>query len=162
MTRLRQLDRFLLSSTFGKTLLGPVVTTGAAVLLGLPADPQPSPLLVGRITLVLLVVCGTWYGVRRSELERAASEARSRDFENRFEALIDEATDRIVERAERAEEAAVGALRSSLCGLEAQAASADVAAATTARAYLALLEGEGLTVSPGDPAAGSEPEEPLA
>ena len=52
MTVLRQLDRFLLSSTFGKTLLGPVVTTGAAVLLGLPADPQPSPLLVGRIALV--------------------------------------------------------------------------------------------------------------
>lgn len=138
MTPIKQLDRFLLSSAFGKTLL------------------------VGRITLVLLVVCGTWYGVRRSELERAASEARSRDFENRFEALIDEATDRIVERAERAEEAAVGALRSSLCGLEAQAASADVAAATTARAYLALLEGEGLTVSPADPAAGSEAEEPLA
>ncbi|QNG27767.1 hypothetical protein [Synechococcus sp. HK01-R] len=162
MTVLRQLDRFLLSSAFGKTLLGPIDTTGAAVLLGLPADPQPSPLLVGRITLVLLVVCGTWYGVRRSELERAASEARSRDFENRFEALIDEATDRVVERAERAEEAAVGALRSSLCGLEAQAAGADVAASTTARAYLALLEGEGLTVSPADPAAGSEAEEPLA
>ena len=59
-----------------------------------------------------MVVCGTWYGVRRSDLERAAR--------------------------------------------------TDVAAATTARAYLALLEGEGLTVSPGDPAAGSEPEEPLA
>ncbi len=159
---LHRLNQFLLSSTFGKTLLGLVITTGAAVLLGLPADPQGSPLLVGRITLVLLVVCGTWYGVRRSELERAASEARGRDFENRFEALIDEATERVAKRAERAEEAAVGALRSSLCGLEAQAASADVAAATTARAYLALLEGESLTVSPGDPAAGSEPEEPLA
>jgi hypothetical protein len=71
MTVLRRPDRFLLSSTLGKTLLGPVVTTGAAVLLGLPADPDPSPLLLGRITLVLLVVCGTWYGVRRSELERA-------------------------------------------------------------------------------------------
>ena len=157
MTVLRRLDRFLLSSALGKTLLGPVVTTGAAVLLGLPADPDPSPLLLGLITFVLWVVCGTWYGVRRSELERAASEARSRDFENRFEALIDEATERVVKRAERAEEAAVGALRSSLCGLEAQAASADVAAATTARAYLALLEREGLTgeldqdsESPGD------------
>ena len=117
--------------------------------LDLPADPQPSPLLVGRISLVLLVVCGTWYGVRRSELERAASEARSRDLENRFEALIDEARYRILERAERAEEAAVGALRSSLCGLEAQAASADVAAASTARAYLALLEREGLTADLG-------------
>ena len=83
----------------------------------------------------------------RSELERAASEARSRDLENRFEALIDEATYRILERAERAEEAAVGALRSSLCGLEAQAASADVAAATTAQTYLALLEREGLTAA---------------
>ena len=71
MTVLRRLDRFLLSSALGKTLLGPVVTTGAAVLLGLPADPDPSPLLLGRITLVLLVVCGTWYGVRRSVLERA-------------------------------------------------------------------------------------------
>ena len=162
MTRLRQLDRFLLSSTFGKTLLGPVVTTGAAVLLGLPADPQPSPLLVGRITLVLLVVCGTWYGVRRSELERAASEARSTDLEDRLRDLILTARNQSVAAAERAEEAAVGALRSSLCGLEAQAASADVAAATTARAYLTLLEGEGLTVSPGDPAAGSGPEEPLA
>ena len=160
MTVLRRLDRFLLSSAFGKTLLGPVVTTGAAVLLGLPADPQPSPLLVCRITLVVLVVCGTWFGVRRSELERAASEARSRDFENRFEALIDEATERVVKRAERAEEAAVGALRSSLCGLEAQAASTDVAVATTARAYLALLEGEGLTVALADPEAGSQPNEP--
>ena len=149
MTVLRRLDRFLLSSAFGKTLLGPVVTTGAAVLLGLPADPQPSPLLVGRITLVVLVVCCIWYGVRRSELERAASEARGRDFENRFEALIDEATERVVKRAERAEEAAVGALRSSLCGLEAQAASADVAAAATSRAYLALLEREGLTADLG-------------
>jgi hypothetical protein len=128
MILLRRLDRFLLSSAFGKTLLGPVVTTGAAVLLGLPADPQPSPLLVGRITLVLLVVCGTWYGVRRSELERAASEARSRDFENRLRDLILTTRNESVAAAERAEEAAVGALRSSLCGLEAQAASADVAA----------------------------------
>ena len=114
------------------------------------------------MTLVLLVVCGTWYRDRSSELERAASETRSRDFKHRFEALIDETTERVVERAERAEEAAVGALRSSLCGLEAQAASSDVAAGSTARAYLALLEGEGLTVTPGDPPAGSEPEEQLA
>jgi len=128
--------------------------------LDLPADPQPSPLLVGRISLVLLVVCGTWYGVRRSELERAASQARSRDFENRFEALIDEATERLVKRAERAEEAAVGALQSSLCGLETQAASTNVAVATTARAYLARLEGEGLTVALTDPEAGSQPNEP--
>lgn len=105
--------------------------------------------MTGLPTLALLIVCGTWCGVQRSELERAASDARSRDFENRFEALIDEATERVVKRAERAEEAAVGALRSSLCGLEAQAASADVAAATTARAYLALLEREGLTVELG-------------
>lgn len=101
-----------------------------------------------------MVVCGTWFGVRRSELERAASEAHSRDFENRFEALIDEATERVVKRAERAEEAAVAALRSSLCGLEAQAASADLAAATTARAYLALLEREGLTAELGQASEG--------
>lgn len=160
MTPLKQLDRFLLSSSLGKIMLGPVVTTGAAVLLGLPADPQPSPLLVGRISLVLLVVCGTWYGVRRSELERAASEARSRDFENRLRDLILATRNESVAAAERAEEAAVGALRSSLCGLEAQAASTDVAVATTARAYLALLEGEGLTVALADPEAGSQPNEP--
>jgi len=154
MTPLRRLDRFLLSSTLGKTVLGPVVTTGAAVLLGLPADPQPSPLLAGRITLVLLVVCGTWYGVRRSELERAASEARSRDFDNRLRDLILTTRNESVAAAERAEEAAVGALRSSLCGLEAQAASADVAAATTARAYLALLEREGLTGDLGQASEG--------
>lgn len=158
MTVLRQLDHFLLSSALGKTLLGPVVTTGAAVLLGLPADPQPSPLLVGRITLVLLVVCGTWYGVRRSELERAASEARSRDFENRLRDLILTTRNESVAAAERAEEAAVGALRSSLCGLEAQAASADVAAATTARAYLALLEREGLTGDLGQSSEGANNE----
>ena len=156
MIVLRRLDRFLLSSALGKTLLGPVVTTGAAVLLGLPADPDPSPLLLGRITLVVLVVCGTWYGVRRSELERAASEARSRDFENRFEALIDEATERVVKRAERAEEAAVGALRASLCGLVAQAASADLVGATTARSYLALLEREGLTAAVPDAEPGDQ------
>ena len=142
---LHRLNQFLLSSTFGKTLLGPVITTGAAVLLGLPADPQGSPLLVGRITLVLLVVCGTWYGVRRSELERAASEARSTDLEDRLRDLILTTRNQSVAAAERAEQAAVGALRSSLCGLEAQAAGADLAAAATARAYLALLEQEGLT-----------------
>ena len=145
MVFLQCLHQFLLSSTFGKTLLGPVITTGAAVLLGLPADPQPSPLLLGRIILILLVVCGTWYGVKRSELERASSEARSRDVENRLRDLILTTRNESVAAAERAEEAAVGALRSSLCGLEAQAAGADVAAATTARAYLALLEQEGLT-----------------
>ena len=137
MTLLRRLDRFLLSSTLGKTLLG------------LPADPLPSPLLVGRLTLVLLVVSGTWYIVRRSELERAASETRSRDFENRLRDLILSTRNESVAAAERAEEAATGALRSSLCGLEAQAASADVAAAATARAYLALLEREGLTADLG-------------
>ena len=102
-------------------------------------------MLLGRIILILLVVCGTWYGVKRSELERASSEARSRDFENRLRYLILTTRNESVAAAERAEEAAVGALRSSLCGLEAQAAGADVAAATTARAYLALLEQEGLT-----------------
>ena len=147
MVFLQRLHQFLLSSTFGKTLLGPVITTGAAVLLGLPADPQPSPLLLGRIILILLVVCGTWYGVKLSELERASSEARSRDVENRLRDLILTTRNESVAAAERAEEAPVGALRSSLCGLEAQAAGADVAAATTARAYLALLEQEGLTSS---------------
>ena len=161
MSVLCRFDRFLLSSTVGKTLLGPVVTTGAAVLLGLPADSQPSPLLAGRISLVLLIVCGTWYGVRRSELERAASEARSTDLEDRLRDLILTSRNQSIAAAERAEEAAVGALRSSLCGLEAQAASADVAAAATARAYLALLEGEGLTANAVDRAVGSEPEEPL-
>ena len=152
MTVLCRLDRFLLSSALGKTVLGPVVTTGAAVLLGLPAEPRPSPLLAGRFILVLLVVCGTWYGVRRSELERAASEARSRDFENRLRDLILTARNESVAAAECAEEAAIAALRSSLCGLEAQAASADLAAATTARAYLALLEREGLTADLAEPA----------
>ena len=77
---LHRLHQFLLSSTFGKTHLGPVKTTGAAVLLGLPADPQLSPLLISRIIIISLVVSGTWYGVKRSELERASSEARSREF----------------------------------------------------------------------------------
>ena len=160
MTFLRRLDRFLLSSALGKTLLGPVVTTGAAVLLGLPADPDPSPLLLGRITLVLLVVCGTWYGVRRSELERAESEARSTDLEDRLRDLILSTRNESVAAANRAEEAAVGALRSSICGFEAQAASADVAAATTARAYLALLEREGLTSELGQASEGSGNEGP--
>ena len=158
MSVLRRLDRFLISSALGKILLGPVVTTGAAVLLGLPADPQPSPLLVGRLTLVLLVVCGTWYGVRRSELERAASEARSTDLEDRLRDLILTTRNQSVAAAERAEEAAIGALRSSLCGLEAQAAGADMAAAATARAYLALLEREGLTGDLGQASEGSNKE----
>ena len=125
------------------------------MLLSLPADPQPSSLLLGQINLILLVVCGTWYGVKRSELERASSEARSRDFENRPRDLSLTTRNKSVAAAERAEEAAVGALRSSLCGLEAQAASADMAAAATARSYLALLEREGLTtaVSNGEPGA---------
>jgi len=115
------------------------------VLLGLPTDPQGLPLLIGQINIVILVVYTTWYGVKRSELERASSEARSRDVENRLRDLILTTRNESVAAAERAEEAAVGALRSSLCGLEAQAAGADVTAATTTRAYLALLEQEGLT-----------------
>jgi len=155
MKLVQQLDQFLRTSRAGSTLVGPVVSTGAAVLLGLSFDRQPLSVQLVRLTLLLLVLSCTWYRVRRSELERAASEARSRDLENRYEALIDEATYRILERAERAEEAAVGALRSSLCGLEAQAASADLAAAATARSYLALLEREGLTaaVPDGEPGA---------
>ena len=156
MTLVQQLDQFLLTSRVGRTLFGPVVSTGAAVLLGLSFDRQPFSVQVVRLTLLLLVLSTTWYGVRRSELERAASEARSRDLENRFEAFIDEATYRILERAERAEEAAVGALRSSLCGLEAQAASADLEAATTARSYLALLEREGLTAAVPDAEPGDQ------
>jgi len=147
MKPVQQLDHFLLTSRAGRTMIGPLVFTAAAVLLGLSFDRQPLHVQVLRLTLLVLIISATWYGIRRSELERASSEARSRDLENRFEALIDEATYRILERAERAEEAAVGALRSSLCGLEAQAASADMAAAATARAYLALFEREGLTTN---------------
>jgi hypothetical protein len=73
------------------------------------------------------------------------SEARSTDLEDRLRDLILTTRNQSVAAAERAEQAAVGALRSSLCGLEAQAAVADLAAAATARAYLALLEQEGLT-----------------
>ena len=76
MSVLLGLDRFLLSSALGKTLLGPIFTTGAAVLLGLPSDPQPSPLHAGRLTLVLLVVCGTWDRVPRSDL---STQPRFRD-----------------------------------------------------------------------------------
>jgi hypothetical protein len=35
MKPLVSLDRFLLTSSLGKTLFGPVVSTGAALLLGL-------------------------------------------------------------------------------------------------------------------------------
>jgi len=65
-----------------------------------------------------------------------------------------------VAAANRAEEAAVGKLRSSLCGLEAQAASADAAAASTARAYLALFEREGLTAELGQASEGTSNEGP--
>jgi hypothetical protein len=47
-----------LSCTLGKTRLGHVVTTGAALLHGLPADPQPSALMLLRITFLLSVVSG--------------------------------------------------------------------------------------------------------
>ena len=103
---------------------------------------------------MILVLCNTWYVVRRSELERAASETRSRDFENRLRDLILSTRNESVVAAECAEEAAVGELRSTLRGLEAQAASADMAAPTTARTYLALLEREGLTVDLGQASDG--------
>ena len=83
----------------------------------------------------------------RSELERAANEARSTHLEERLRDLILTTRNESVAAAERAEEAAVGALRSSLRGLEAQAASADLEAATTSRTYLALLKREGLTAA---------------
>jgi hypothetical protein len=150
MKLFHQLDEFLLTSRAGRTLFGPVVSTGAAVLLGLSFDRQPLSVQLVRLTLLVLVLSATWYGVRRSELERAASEARSTDLEDRLRDLILTTRNQSVAAAERAEEAAVGALRSSLCGLEAQAASADLATATTARSYLALLEREGLTVAVPD------------
>ena len=121
----QQLDHFLLTSRAGRTMLGPLVST--------------------VLTLPVLTNSVTWYGVRRSELERAAIEARSSDFEDRLRHLVLTTRNESVEAAERAKEAAVGALRSSLCCLEAQAASSDVAAAATARVYLALFEREGLT-----------------
>jgi hypothetical protein len=54
-------------------------------------------------------------------MDQAASETRSRDFENRLRYLILTTRNESVAAAERTEEAAVGALRSSLCGLEAKA-----------------------------------------
>jgi len=39
---------------------------------GLPVDPQPSPLLVIRNKLVLLVVCRNLYRVRRSEVHHCS------------------------------------------------------------------------------------------
>lgn len=149
MAVLRRLDCLLLTTAPGKTVLGPVVTTGSAVLLRLPADPQPSPLLLGRSSLVVLGVCGTLYGVRLTELERASSETPSRDVENRLGDLILTTRNESVAAANHAEEADVGVLRSSLCGLETQAAGADLVAAATARAYLALPVGDGLAPALG-------------
>lgn len=71
MILLHRLDRFLLSSILGKTLLRLVATTAAAVQLGVPADPEQSLLLVNSITVVNFVFCRTWCGVSRSEVERA-------------------------------------------------------------------------------------------
>ena len=127
MKLVQQLDNFLLTSRAGRTMLGPLMSIG--------------------LKLLILSISATLYEIRRSELERASSEACSRDLENRLKSLIDDATYRILERAERAKEAAVGALRSSLCDLEEQAASSDVAAAATAHAYLALFKREGLTTN---------------
>ena len=89
-----------------------------------------------RLTLLLLVLSATWYGVRRSELEQAASEERSSDFEDRLRHLVLTTRDESVEAVERAKEAAVAALRSSLCGLEAEAASSAVAAVAALRSRL--------------------------
>ena len=144
MKLVQQLDHFLLTSRAGRTMLVPLVSTAAAVLLGLSFDRQPLHVQVLRLTLLVLIISATWYGIRRSELKRAASEARSSDFEDRLRHLVFTRRNESVETVERAKEAAVGALRSSLYGLEAQAASSDVAAAATARAYHALFEREGL------------------
>lgn len=60
MTVLLRHEHFLLFSTPGETLLE------------LTADPQPSPLLVGRNALVKLVACNTLCRAHRSALKRAA------------------------------------------------------------------------------------------
>lgn len=150
MIVLRRVAPCLLSSSLGKTLLGPVVTTGSAVLLGISAGPQPAPLLVGRMGLVLMVGRSMWCGVRCSELERAASKSRSTDLEDRLRGLILTTRSQSVAAAERAEQAAVGALQSSLGGLEAQAASGDLAVAAIARDELAFIEQEGLIDNLGE------------
>jgi hypothetical protein len=72
--------------------------------------------------------------------------------------LIDRSMDRIVERAEHTQEAAVGALRPSLFGLDDQAVGADVAPANIGYPYFAYFQAKGLTVGLGDPEAGCQPE----
>ena len=99
---------------------------------------------VGRITLFLVVVYSSFYGFRRSELDGAASEACSTDFEDPLRYLILTTRNQSVAAVERVEEVAIGEPRSSVYGFDEQAAGADVEAATTDRAYLALLEQEGL------------------
>ena len=47
-----------LGCTLGKVRLGHVVPTGAVQLHGLPPDPQPSALMLVRITFLLSVVTG--------------------------------------------------------------------------------------------------------
>lgn len=145
MTVLCRLDGFLLFSAPGETALGAVVTTGTDAFLSLPANPRQSPLFVGRIIRVLLLVWRTWCGLQRFELERAVSNARSRNFENQLRDANLTARNESVAAAKFSEEAAIAALRLSFSGLESQAAISDMATATTSRAYLALLDQEGLT-----------------
>jgi hypothetical protein len=76
-------------------------------------------------------------GIRHSDLEHASSKASSTDLEDRLRNLVLTMRNQLVAAAERSDKAANGSLRSSLYGLEAQAAGASMGAAATARDYIA-------------------------
>ena len=56
MKLLQQLDHFLLTSRAGRTMLGPLVSTVAAVLLGLSFDRQPLHVQVLLLTILVLII----------------------------------------------------------------------------------------------------------
>lgn len=119
-----------------------------AVPLGLLFDPQSLSVQIEGLTLLVLVLSSTWYGVKASELERAASETRNTDLEDRFRDIILTTRNQSVAITERAEQAAVGLLRASLCGSEEQSVSGGLAAAAIAPTSIALLDVKRLTSLP--------------
>ena len=59
MKPVQQLDHFLLTSRAGRTMIGPLVSTAAAVLLGLSFDRQPLHVQVLRLTRLISIISAT-------------------------------------------------------------------------------------------------------
>lgn len=143
MAVLRGCPPLCLPSPLSKSILGPVLPPGGALLLAFNADPRFSLILAIRLSPVRWVLWGGWWVNQRFRLERAAREPLSADLEaQRGDLLLSQSLS--VAAAKRVEEIVGVECRSSLRSLRAKVASSALETAVSTRQFLALLKQVGM------------------